>query len=265
MQWIPAPWKQWLAAPKAEKALGVLALAFLLVVWQVIASQIGVDFIMPTPFLVVEVLLEIVLSVEGWADIAYSMFRLLTGFIAGMVCSIIVGLAIGVSPKVRAAIEPLMNFTRFTPLPAYLPLFILWFGISEMEKILIIFISVFFQASLDIGKTISFTPKEFIEFGHSLKLSALQQIKSIILPFHAPTIFDIGRISLGWAWAALMFAEIVGSQFGLGAIIIHGQRLLQTERIFAGLILLGVLGLMVDRVMLFGRKKMFKWKKEVKV
>jgi NitT/TauT family transport system permease protein len=134
-----------------------------------------------------------------------------------------------------------------------------------VEKILIIFMSVFFQASLDIGKTVKFTPKEFIEFGHSLRLSKLQQVKSIILPFHAPEIFDIARISLGWAWAALLFAEIVGSQFGIGAVIIHGQRLLQTDHIFAALILLGALGLMVDRVMLFGRKKMFKWKKEVKV
>ena len=227
--------------------LGFLSFAILLGCWSAVTYTGYVkDFFLPTPSAVLRGFADLFLHQHFLGDVLISILRVLAGFSIAVLFAIPCGMAIGLNRKAEAFLEPIVGFVRYIPTPALIPLFILWAGIGETEKILAIAQLLFFQLTLMTSNAVASTPKEVIESAQTLGASPRQIVLHVIFPYIRPRIFDDLRISIGAAWAALMAAEIVGATSGIGLVIIQAQRLLNTSNVMAGILTIGAIGLLTD-------------------
>jgi NitT/TauT family transport system permease protein len=148
--------------------------------------------------------------------------------------------------SIRALLEPLFGLMRYMPAPAFIPLLILYLGIGEEPKIMLIFIGVFFFNSLMVMDTVKFVPKELIEATYMLGGDRLSVLKQVILPYVLPGIIDACRINLAAAWQLVIVSELIAANEGLGRRISVAGRFLKTDEIFVGLIVIGIIGLIFD-------------------
>ncbi|RWC27318.1 ABC transporter permease [Mesorhizobium sp.] len=200
------------------------------------------------------------LAADGtlWLDLKASMYRISIGFLIASALSIPIGVLIGSFRSWEAAIEPLVDFIRYMPVVAFVPLSILWAGTGDTQKFLIIFIGTFFQQVLMIMDNVKRVPADFIGLGRTLGLPDRKILTRIVVPSALPGIWDTLRISLGWAWTWLVLAELVAATSGLGYRITVSQRYFQTNTIIGYILLLGLLGLITDQVMKALEKVLFK-------
>jgi NitT/TauT family transport system permease protein len=237
-------------------AVGVFALlAFAW--WAATASGAVPKIFMPSPEAVWSRLLK--LSADGtlWADLQVSLYRIIVAFLVSSVMSIIIGVLAGCYGFWKASVEPLVDFVRYMPVVAFVPLTILWSGTGDFQKFLIIWIGTFFQQVLMVMDAVKRVPSDFIGLGRTLGMPDRKILVKIVLPSAFPGIWDALRISLGWAWTWLVLAELVAATSGLGYRITVSQRFFQTDTIIAYILLLGVLGLISDQAMRAAEKVMF--------
>jgi len=156
-----------------------------------------------------------------------------------------------------AAIEPLVDFIRYMPVVAFVPLTILWTGTGDLQKLLIIWIGTFFQQILMVKDNVKRVPGEFIDVGRTLQMPEWKILLRIVIPSAAPGIWDTLRITLGWAWTWLVLAELVAATSGLGYRITVAQRFFQTDTIIGYILVLGCLGLVTDQVMKALERRLF--------
>lgn len=236
------------------------SLLILLTIWSLVTySGLIKEFFLPTPLDTIRALIHLFNEQGFIADLGISIFRILVGFLIATLLGIPTGILVGLSKKAEAFIEPTVSFIRYTPIPAFIPLFILWFGIGELEKIVVIASSVFFQLVLMVANSVSITPQEIIESAETLGATRWQIVYKVIYRYSSPQIFDDLRVSMGWAWSGLLLAEIVGSTSGIGFVIIQSQRLLQTGNVIAAIIVVGLLGLASDYIFKFLYSINFPW------
>ncbi|PBC23779.1 ABC transporter permease [Mesorhizobium sp. WSM4310] len=200
------------------------------------------------------------LAADGtlWLDLTASAYRISIGFLIASALSIPIGVLIGSFRSWEAGIEPLVDFIRYMPVVAFVPLSILWAGTGDTQKFLIIFIGTFFQQVLMIMDNVKRVPADFIGLGRTLGLPDRKILTRIVVPSALPGIWDTLRISLGWAWTWLVLAELVAATSGLGYRITVSQRYFQTNTIIGYILLLGVLGLITDQVMKALEKVLFR-------
>jgi NitT/TauT family transport system permease protein len=132
------------------------------------------------------------------------------------------------------------------PAPAFIPLLILYFGIDELSKILLIFIGTLFFNTLMVMDAVKFVPKELIETTYTLGGKRWQVLFQVIFPFIFPSIIDACRVNMAASWNLVIVSELVATTEGLGRRISLGQKFLKTDEIFAGLIVIGIIGLIID-------------------
>jgi len=135
----------------------------------------------------------------------------------------------------------------------------LWIGIDEGAKIAIIFIGTFFQMVLMMAEDVRRVPMTQIEAAQTMGATRLEIIEKVIIPSAKPALLDTLRITMGWAWTYLVVAELVAANSGLGYAIIKAQRFLQTDKIFAGIILIGLIGLAFDQCFRLVHRLAFPW------
>lgn len=162
-------------------------------------------------------------------------------------------------PWVARLLEPIFGFTRYLPVAALVPLCILWFGIDDQQKIAVITLGVVFQLVLLFAFDTASVPKELIEGGRTFGLTRFQIVRRIVLPWSLPSMWDDMRISAGWAWSYLVLAELVAGNRGVGYFVIQSQRYLDTDRVFAGILFIGILGLLTDLLFRFTGSRLFRW------
>lgn len=189
-----------------------------------------------------------------------SFKRVMGAFLISTAIALPVGVLCGISKRISDFINPLFSFIRYLPVAAMVPLTILWFGIDDSQKIAVITIGIVFQLTLMIALSIEAVPVELIETGTIMKLSRRQQIFKIILPYSMPSIWDSLRIAAGWAWSYLVLSELVAGSHGVGYFIVQSQRYLQIENVFAGILYIGVLGLLTDVFFRLIQMRFFRWK-----
>lgn len=241
-------------------AFAILSFFILLLVWWLVTSlELIKPFFLPAPADVVRAIFSLFGQGNFVNDVGISLFRILFGFFVATLFAVPLGILIGLNRRAEAFIEPIVDFIRYTPIPAFIPLFILWFGIGELEKIVVISASVLFQLILMVANSVSFTPKQIIESAETLGANRWQIITKVIYPYSKPRIFDDLRVSMGWAWAGLILAEIVGSTSGIGYVIIQSQRLLQTANVIGAIIVVGILGIASDFIFKWLYKILFPW------
>ncbi|MBB2494144.1 ABC transporter permease [Aquipseudomonas ullengensis] len=195
------------------------------------------------------------------ADIGISVYRVMAGFAASALIALPIGLYIGTYRPVQAFLEPLTDFIRYMPAVAFIPLIMLWVGIDEGSKILIIFIGTFFQMVLMVAEDVRRVPMAQIEAAQTMGASRSEIVKLVILPSARPALLDTLRITCGWAWTYLVVAELVAANSGLGYAILKAQRYMHTDKIFAGIILIGVIGLLTDQAFRWLGRVAFPWMK----
>lgn len=237
---------------------GSFALFF--IVWSLIsASGLVRPIFLPSPLGIVERLGVLAGNGTLLADIASSSYRIGAGFLAASVSALVVGVLIGNYKVWDAAIEPFLDFIRYMPVVAFVPLTILWTGTSEIQKLLVIWIGTFFQQALMFMDNIKRVPPDFIGLGRTLGLNDYKIVTRIVLPSAAPQIWDTLRVSLGWAWTWVVLAELVAATSGLGYRITVAQRYFQTDTVIGYIVVLGVLGLVSDQVMKHAGKRLFRY------
>jgi NitT/TauT family transport system permease protein len=240
--------------------LALTVFAALLALWFIATANAWVKPIfMPGPAKVYDRMIELAQGGELWDDVRISVYRIGVGFALATVLAIPIGLLIGAYRFWEAAIEPLVDFIRYMPVVAFVPLTILWAGTGDTQKFLIIWIGTFFQQVLLIMDNTKRVPLDLVDIGRTLGMRDRAILARIILPGAAPGIWDSMRISLGWAWTWLVLAELVAATSGLGYRITIAQRFFQTETIIGYILLLGVLGLVTDQLMKAVGRHMFRY------
>ena len=248
---IPQPLK-W--ALTATSILGPLVL------WWVVSNSNVVDSLfLPSPQEVIAATQN--LWVKGFLaeDTMASIIRVSLGFLAACMLAIPLGIGMGTFASIRALCEPLISFLRYMPAPAFIPLLIIYFGIEEAPKIILIFIGTLFFNTLMIMDTVKFVPKDLIETTYTLGGQRWQVLKSVILPYVTPKIIDTFRINFAAGWNLVVVAELIAAEEGLGRRIVFAQRFLRTDEIFACLIILGLLGFILDLLFQWILKATCRW------
>ena len=234
------------------QAAGIAGLVFvgLLALWwgATAGGWVGPLFL-PSPVAVWRRLFELAASGQLWQDAEVSIYRILVGFLIASALAIPVGVLVGSYRFWEAAIEPLVDFIRYMPVVAFVPLTILWSGTGDTQKFLIIWIGTFFQQVLLIMDNVKRVPWDFIDIGRTLELPESRILARIVVPSALPGIWDSLRISLGWAWTWLVLAELVAATSGLGYRITVAQRFFQTDTIVGYILVLGCFGLVTDQAM----------------
>lgn len=193
------------------------------------------------------------------ADIWISTYRVFAGFLLSAILAIPLGVLIGTYQPMKAMFEPLMDLIRYMPAVAFIPLVMLWVGIEESSKIAIIFIGTFFQMVLMVAEDIRRVPNNQIEAAQTMGANSNEIVSLVIIQSAKPALLDTLRVTMGWAWTYLVVAELVAANSGLGYSILRAQRFMQTDKIFAGIILIGFIGLAIDQLFRLLHRKSFPW------
>jgi len=242
--------------------IGIAAAVFagIAIAWSVVTAfgWVGPLFL-PSPMRVLLRLNELAATGKLADDTAVSIYRITVGFLISTLFALPIGVLIGSYRTWEGAIEPLVDFIRYMPVVAFIPLTILWAGTGDAQKFLIIWIGTFFQQVLLVMDNVKGVPRDFVNLGRTLEMSEAKILFRIVLPSAMPAIWDSMRISLGWAWTWLVVAELVAATSGIGYRITTAQRFFQTDTIFAYLLLLGVLGLATDQAMKLAHRQLFRY------
>jgi NitT/TauT family transport system permease protein len=246
----------------AAQFVAIAAAVFLglfLLWWGVTAAGLVLPLFLPPPGQVARRLGELWASGQLQADVSISVYRITVGFLISTALALPIGVLIGCYRGWEAAIEPLVDFIRYMPVVAFVPLTILWAGPTDTQKFLIIWIGTFFQQVLLFMDNVKSVPREFVDLGRTLEMPEGRILQRIVVPSAMPAIWDSMRISLGWAWTWLVVAELVAATSGLGYRITTAQRYFQTDTIFGYLLLLGLLGLGTDQAMKYLGRRFFRY------
>ena len=195
-----------------------------------------------------------------WDHIGYSLFRALTGFLLGVALGIPVGLVTGYNRAADAIISPIMAFVRPIPPIAFIPMVVLYFGLGEVGKVVLIFFTAFNYAQVNAHGGAANVPFAYIRAAQSIGLTNRQIFWRVILPAALPQIFTGLKVAMALSWAVVVAAELVGAQRGLGFMISDAANLFFIPVVFIGIALIGVIGLVLNAAILALETKVVHWK-----
>jgi NitT/TauT family transport system permease protein len=240
--------------------IALASFALWLAAWWSVTALAWVDpLFLPGPGAVWRRFVQWLLDGDLLRDAGISIFRVTAGFLLSAVMALPLGLMIGASRPVRAFFEPLLEFARYLPAVAFVPVVLLWAGIGEASKIAVIWIGTFFQMVIMLSEDVARVPMPQVEAARTLGATRREVVWLVLMRSALPAMFDTLRITLGWAWTYLVVAEMVAANSGLGYAILKAQRFLQTDRIFVGIIVIGLIGLATDQVLRWLHRYWFPW------
>ncbi|MGH6944031.1 MAG: ABC transporter permease subunit [Geminicoccaceae bacterium] len=190
----------------------------------------------------------------------WSLYRVFAAFLLACVTAIPIGIAMGVSRIFRGIFDPPIEFYRPIPPLAYLPLTIIWFGIGELSKIILIYLAVFAPLALNARAGVRSVSIEQIHAAYSMGASRLQVIRHVILPAALPEILTGMRIGIGFGWTTLVAAEMVAATAGLGYMVLNAAEFLVTDVVVMGIVVIGVLAYLFDLLMRKVERTLVPWK-----
>ena len=240
--------------------ISIITFAILLALWSLISHYEIVDSLfLPEPINVLKKLFETAMDGSLWTDMGISIYRISIGFLLAAILGVPIGILCSCFKTASAIFSPLCEFIRYMPVPAFVPLLMVWMGIGEFSKIMIVFIGTFFQLVLMVIDDCNSVSDDLLAAGYTLGASNKTTIFKVLIPAMAPSMMQTLRMMIGWAWTYLVVAELVAANTGLGYSILKAQRFLKTDAIFVGIVVIGLLGLVTD--ILFGVliKKIFPW------
>jgi NitT/TauT family transport system permease protein len=240
--------------------LGAIPFALLFGLWCTLSFGGFVRALfLPTPTAVISEGIRL-FSEEGFHhDVLLSLARVFTGFVVSAVLAFPLGVLIGSSPRVEASLAPVIAFLRYVPATAFIPIAILWFGVGFVENVVLVFISIFFYLVLLIADAAVNVRRSLIDTALTLGASPYQVLSSVVVRSALPDIWNAMRTMFGVGWTMIVVVELVGAESGIGAKIIHAQRFLQTPKIVAGIVVIGILGIACDLTFRGLHRVLFPW------
>jgi NitT/TauT family transport system permease protein len=184
---------------------------------------------------------------------------ILLGFAYSMLLGLPIGLLCGTFPLFSRLIEPFVDFVRYMPAPVFGALAVAVLGLGDEPKITIIFIGTFFQAVLVVANTTRSVDPSLIEAAQTLGASHRQLLLRVVVPAALPALYRDMRILLGWAWTYLVVAELIGEKSGISAFLYQQQRYRHFENVYAGIVMIGLIGLLTDQLLALLGKYLFPW------
>jgi taurine transport system permease protein len=248
--------------------VSVIVIAGLLFVWWFVTQAGWIQgLFLPSPLAVVDAFLDVVRNgftgSSFWEHTWISTARVFGAFILACVIGVPLGIAMGMSPMARGIFDPPIEFYRPIPPLAYLPLMIIWFGIDETSKVLLIFLSVFAPVALGARAGVKSAAIEQIHAAYSFGATRWQVIRQVILPSAMPEIITAMRIGIGFGWTTLVAAEMVASTSGLGYMVLSASKFLQTATVIMGIVVIAAIAYAFDHLMRFVERRVVPWKGRV--
>jgi NitT/TauT family transport system permease protein len=188
-----------------------------------------------------------------------STLRVWAAFLIAAAMAIPIGILMSSYRVVGAALEPVVDFIRYLPVPALVPLSIIWFGVGEETKIFLLWLGTFFQLVLLVADDMRRVPHEYIETALTLGAKPRQVLSDVAIRAMLPNLVDSLRITLGWCWTYLIIAEIVAAQSGIGFVIWTARRYMKTPEVMAGVIAIGIIGLVTDQLLRQLHRRAFRY------
>ena len=227
--------------------LTVTALVVPLLLWSVLSYGNFVDSrFLPTPTAVLTAGIQMLTEGELLTDILASSGRVLAGFFLAAIIGIPIGIASGTFYSMESLFGSFIGVVRYMPVAAFMPLIVLWVGLGETSKILIVFLGIIFYNAIMIADTVKFIPSEMLNTAYTLGANRKDLLWRVILPASLPGIFDTLRVNIAGAWNFLVISELIAAQNGLGFKIVYYQRFLQTDKVLFCILVIGLIGLALD-------------------
>lgn len=252
-----------------QLTIGFATLAFLLALWwTVTALQLIAPLFLPPPGAVLHKLLTIAgpqgfMDATLWQHLAASLTRILIALAAATLIGIPVGIAMGLSPTVRGIFDPLIELYRPIPPLAYLPLMVIWFGIGETSKILLIYLAIFAPVAMSALAGVKSVQQVRLRAAQSLGASRAQILWFVILPGALPEILTGLRIGLGVGWSTLVAAELIAATRGLGFMVQSAGEFLATDVVLAGIAVIAIIAFVLELGLRALQRRLTPWHGEI--
>lgn len=235
----------------------IIALLSSLIIWQFLVFLFS--SFLPSPIELARALKEGLLNGEILVNIFSSLQKVLAGFLLAAIFGIFLGLLLGYYEKIGDYIKPIIELFRAIPPIAWIPIAILVFGIGNSSAYFIVFLGAFFPIFTNTYFGVLSLPKIYRNISDSFEIKRTVFLKKILFKFSLPYIFAGLKIGMGMAWMSVIAAELVSSQSGLGYFIQLNRLLLRTDNIVLGMLLIGLLGLLLTKILEFAGRKATPW------
>jgi len=245
---------------RAEIVVGGAMAAAVLLVWEGVArAGLVAPQFLPAPSRVVTAMWEMTTGQHLLWHALISTTRVWVAFLVAAAMAVPIGIMMSSYRIVGAALEPIIDFIRYLPVPALVPLSIIWFGVGETTKIFLLWLGTFFQLVLLVADDMRRVPHEYVEIAFTLGAKPRQVLTDVAFRAMGPTLVDNLRITLGWCWTYLVLAEIVAADSGLGFVIWSARRYVKTPEVMAGVVVIGLIGLITDQLLRALHRRLFRY------
>ncbi|MEM7142958.1 MAG: ABC transporter permease [Actinomycetota bacterium] len=247
--------------PRLRLALTLAGVASVVALWGLASTvwSTGQSFSVPTIAATWDALVEMQRDGTLWVDFRASLERVVIGYGLALLIGVAIGVLMGSFVSATTFLEPQVGFLRYVPASALTPLFLIWMGIDETPKIALIVVGTVFYVILMTADVVRAVPMPLINAAYTVGAGRLTVIRRVIMPHSWPGIIDVARINLAAAWLMLVVAELLAAQEGLAFRIIRAQRFRRIDRMFALLLIFGLLGLLSDMLLRWLRRRSSPW------
>jgi ABC-type nitrate/sulfonate/bicarbonate transport system permease component len=232
--------------------------AAVLLLWQWTAMRGAPDFVLP-PLEIAKQFIAALGTRELYADAAASLLRALPGFAVGVALGIVLGLAAGIARSFDEMLSPLVFLTYPVPKIVMLPVFMLWFGIGDLSKVMIIALACFYPAFINAYYGARATPRILVWSARNMGASETEVFRRVVLPGALPQIFAGLRVALALSFIVMFAAEMINARSGLGHLIREAENSLRFDLMYVSLLTIAILGYAGDRLLRFARARFLRW------
>jgi NitT/TauT family transport system permease protein len=226
----------------------IIGFTILIAVWQLIIIIGQYDSaLFPTPLQVGEGLVSLIEQGSLFVHLKVSLIRFFIGYLSAVITATVIGLLLGRLPSVWGVIDPMVQVLRPVSPIAWSPFIVLWFGIGDIPAIVVIFIAAFFPVLLATVSAVRKVDTIYLKISQNFELTKLELLRKIIFPAAFPYIASGLHIAVGTAWIFLVAGEMIGTQSGLGYLIVDSRNAMRLDLVMAGILLIGIAGLLLDK------------------
>lgn len=240
----------WLKVMMPTIGLGLPLLA-----WAIVSYSSWVPALfLPTPTAVLQAGITMLTQESLLTDIFASSGRVLAGFLLAAIVGIPIGIGMGTFHSLEGLFNPLVGTVRYMPVAAFMPLIIIWAGLGEPAKIVIIFLGIVLYNAIMVADGVKFIPDDLLNVAYTLGANRRDILLKVVLPAAFPSILDTLRVNIAGAWNFLVLSELIAANSGLGFKILQSQRYVQTDKVLFCIIVIGAIGWLTD----FGLQRLSK-------
>jgi len=250
---------------KLALLLVLIALTVPLVLWAIVSyAELVPSIFLPTPTAVLKAGFTMFVEDNLINDVFVSCGRVLAGFLAAAAIGVPMGIAMGTFGSMNSLFAPFVGTVRYMPVTAFVPLIVIWVGLGEEAKILIVSLGVVLYNAIMVADAVKFIPSEMINVAYTLGANRRDVLFKVIIPAIFPSVLDTLRVNISGAWNYLVIAELLAAQSGLGFKIIQAQRFLQTEKVLFCIAIIGLIGLVIDYGLKWISQRLTPWADQVR-